>query len=86
MVVLDQRLVDKLRCPLTHQSFRILNVEDLIHWGLASDQTEGWTGALLRADELAIYPVRRGIPVLLGEEIYPVIRRQLSPSDHAPQR
>jgi len=36
--------------------------------GFGGLRAEGWSGALVTEDRRAVYPVRGGIPVLLGEE------------------
>ena len=60
-----------LRCPLTRLPVRLVLPSDFAEVGLAIGfETLGWTGALVRADGRAAYPVRGGIPVLLAEELH----------------
>ncbi len=60
--------VAALRCPLSAQRLEALPADSLKALGFAGLRTEGWSGALLTEDRRALYPVRGGIPVLLGEE------------------
>jgi uncharacterized protein YbaR (Trm112 family) len=60
--------VSALRCPLSAQRLVEVPAESLALLGFGGVRSEGWSGALLREDRRVVYPVRGGIPVLLGEE------------------
>jgi uncharacterized protein YbaR (Trm112 family) len=58
-----------LRCPLTGLSLQFIPRDALPGLGLPAEACGNWSGALLRADARAVFPVRGGIPVLLAEEL-----------------
>jgi len=64
--------VNLLRCPLTRLPLKAVAEEGFGEAGLAGKDTSGWSAALVRSDLRAVYPVRRGIPVLLAEELLPL--------------
>ncbi len=61
-----------LRCPLTGLALELIATDALVSLGIPSEQSASWSGALLRTDSRALFPVRSGIPVLLPEELYSV--------------
>lgn len=61
-----------LRCPVTGLALELLSLDALPALGIAPAQSAGWSGALLRTDSRALFPVRLGIPVLLPEELHSV--------------
>ena len=58
-----------LRCPLTQLGLNEISLQQAAVLGLLESDLSGCSGALLRSDGLAIYPVRGGLPVLLAEEL-----------------
>ena len=60
--------VSALRCPLSGQRLEEFPPGSLAALGFGGLRAEGWSGVLLTEDRRAAYPVRGGIPVLLGEE------------------
>ena len=69
MPFLDSQFVGLLRCPASHSALEEVSVEQLARLGVAREQCAGWDAGLLRADRRGVYPLRRGIPVLLAEEL-----------------
>lgn len=69
---LDSRFVGLLRCPASQSPLREASLEELAALGLDAGRCGGWDGALLRADGGGAYPLRKGIPVLLVEELVPL--------------
>ena len=61
-----------LRCPLTGLALEFITPDALPALGIAPAQSASWSGALLRTDARAVFPVRLGIPVLLPEELHSV--------------
>jgi len=61
-----------LRCPLTGLALELVTPDALLSLGIAPAQSASWSGALLRTDARALFPVRSGIPVLLPEELHSV--------------
>ncbi len=72
MPFLDSRFVGLLRCPAAHLPLREASLDQLACLGLTQKQVEGWDAGLLRADGRGVYPLRKGIPVLLQEELVPL--------------
>lgn len=72
MPFLESRFVGLLRCPTSQSPLREASMEELAALGLATDRCGGWDAGLLRADGGGVYPVRKGIPVLLTEELVPL--------------
>jgi uncharacterized protein YbaR (Trm112 family) len=72
MPFLDSQFLALLRCPTTRLPLKEASLECLAGLGLAQDQCLGWDAGLLRSDGLAAYPLRKGIPVLLAEEMLAV--------------
>jgi uncharacterized protein YbaR (Trm112 family) len=79
----DQFLLDILVCPDTKERVELLSaaslkvLNNLIHEGKIKNRAgvlvqESLDAALLRSDRQMVYPVRRGIPVMLVEEGLPV--------------
>ncbi len=83
MPVLDSRFVGLLRCPASQLPLREASLDELAALGLTPDRRDGWDGGLLRADGRGAYPLRRGIPVLLVEELVP-LKNASDPSAAAP--
>ncbi len=52
-------LLPLLRCPLTRQSLRPASKDEL---------PQGWEDGVVTADGKITYPVRNGIPLLVGSE------------------
>ena len=72
-------MLDKLRCPETGQKLMIANAPALgainraVDEGVATNVsgqpiTERLTDGLIREDQLRVYPVKNGVPILLIEE------------------
>jgi hypothetical protein len=61
-----------LRCPVTGLALEWITPDALPSLGIRPEQSESWSGALLRSDLRALFPVRSGIPVLLSEELHSV--------------
>jgi len=80
MESLSLSFVNSLRCPLTLKGLSLVGPEDFARIGLSEALDQHWSGALLRSDQCAAYPVRDGIPVLLAEEI----RLLPVPASHTP--
>ena len=72
MPCLDSQFVGLLRCPVSHSPLEEASLEQLARLGLPLEQCPGWDGALLRTDGRGAYPLRKGIPVLLAEELVPL--------------
>lgn len=72
MPFLDSRFVDLLRCPASRLPLREASLEQLVSLGLSRQRCHGWDAGLLRADGQGAYPLRKGIPVLLVEELVPL--------------
>jgi uncharacterized protein YbaR (Trm112 family) len=72
MPFLDPQFVALLRCPATRLPLKEASLEELASIGLPQEQCSGWDAGLLRSDGRAAFPLRRGIPVLLAEELRPV--------------
>lgn len=69
MEIPDPAFLRFLHCPLTGLGLEFIKTEALPSLGVAPEQFASWSGALLRADGRALFPVRSGIPVLLAEEL-----------------
>lgn len=75
---MDPRLLAILRCPVSHQSLRLVAREELISLNRLIEQGRARTaegkpctalqGALVTADGKRFYRIEDGIPVLLPEE------------------
>ncbi len=72
MPFLDSRFVDLLRCPASRLPLREASLAQLMSLGLSPQRCHGWDAGLLRADGRGAYPLRKGIPVLLVEELVPL--------------
>jgi uncharacterized protein YbaR (Trm112 family) len=72
MPFLDSQFLALLRCPTTRLPLKEASLEHLAGLGLAQDRCLGWDAGLLRSDGLGAYPLRKGIPVLLAEEMLTV--------------
>jgi uncharacterized protein YbaR (Trm112 family) len=72
MPVLDSQFVGLLRCPLTRLPLEEASLDRLASLGLPQEQCFGWDAGLLRSDGRGVYPLRKGIPVLLAEEMLAV--------------
>ena len=72
MPFLDSQFVGLLRCPTTRLPLEEASLDRLAGLGLARDQCLGWDAGLLRSDGRGAYPLRKGIPVLLAEEMLAV--------------
>ncbi len=70
MESLGIHLLAVLRCPLTRLSLSEISLQQATALGLSESDMPGWSGALLRADKRALYPVRQGLPILLAEELH----------------
>jgi uncharacterized protein YbaR (Trm112 family) len=79
MPILDSRFVGLLRCPASQSPLREASLKELADLGLVADRCCGWDAGLLRADGGGAYPLRKGIPVLLTEELVP-LRNTSGPS------
>jgi uncharacterized protein YbaR (Trm112 family) len=69
MPLLDSQFVALLRCPVSGSPLEEAPLEQLCALGLPPTQCAGWEAGLLRTDLRGVYPLRRGIPVLLAEEL-----------------
>ena len=79
---MDKRLLNILRCPVTHKGLSVLKIDklDRVNAAIAAGTLETQEGvtlaeplteALVTDDGKRVYPVDDGIPVLLeGESIY----------------
>jgi uncharacterized protein YbaR (Trm112 family) len=72
MPFLDSQFLGLLRCPATRLPLEEASLEQLAALGLTQDQCLGWDAGLLRSDRRGAYPLRKGIPVLLAEEMLAV--------------
>jgi len=63
---LDPDLLAILCCPVTHQSLHPANAEELGRASAPLD--EPLTEGLVREDGQVLYPIRKGIPLLVPEE------------------
>jgi uncharacterized protein YbaR (Trm112 family) len=72
MPYLDSRFVGLLRCPATRLPLEEASLDQLAGLGLTQDQCSGWDAGLLRSDGRGAYPLRKGIPVLLADEMLAV--------------
>ncbi len=84
MPFLDSQFVGLLRCPASGSLVEEVTLEQLSALGLTPEQCAGWEAGLLRADLRGAYPLRRGIPVLLAEELVPLDQAAL-PKPRPPQ-
>jgi hypothetical protein len=69
MPFLDSNLVRLLRCPITKLELEEASLERLLSMGFPEDPCRVWDAGLLRKDGLGVYPVRKGLSVLLAEEL-----------------
>jgi uncharacterized protein YbaR (Trm112 family) len=72
MPFLDSQFVALLRCPASRSALEEVSLEQLSSLGLTRAQCAGWDAGLLRADRRGAYPLRKGLPVLLAEELVPL--------------
>jgi uncharacterized protein YbaR (Trm112 family) len=72
MPFLDSEFISLLRCPSTRLPLEEASLDRLAGLGLTRDQCLGWDAGLLRSDGRGAYPLRKGIPVLLAEEMLAV--------------
>lgn len=80
MESLNASFVARLRCPLTQMGLQWITLKEAQDLGLSAPEMGDWSGALLRSDGKALYPVRKGLPVMLAEAIHPVEVGAISPS------
>jgi uncharacterized protein YbaR (Trm112 family) len=72
MPYLDSQFVGLLRCPASRSPLKEASLEQLARLGMSQVQCAGWDAGLLRTDGRGAYPLRKGIPVLLAEELVPL--------------
>lgn len=84
MPFLDSRFVGLLRCPVSQSRLREASLEELAALGLVVERGGGWDAGLLRADGGGAYPLRKGIPVLLKEELLQQLPLQATSCPSAP--
>ncbi len=81
MPYLDSQFVALLRCPASRSPLEEASLERLARLGLTQEQCAGWDAGLLRTDGRGAYPLRKGIPVLLAEELLPLNADAASPPE-----
>ncbi|PYJ03193.1 MAG: hypothetical protein DME25_12965 [Verrucomicrobia bacterium] len=82
--MLDTELLNLLCCPETHQAVRpadaalVAQLNQKVQASVLKNRVgqpvkEAIEGGLVRADGKFLYPVRRGIPVMLVDEAIPLL-------------
>lgn len=82
--MIDAEILAILACPETHQPLReatqaeVASVNERIARGVAKTRvgsavSEAIEGGLVRQDGYVLYPIRHGIPIMLGEEAIPLL-------------
>ncbi len=84
MPYLDSQFVGLLRCPASRSPLEEASLEQLARLGLTQEQCAGWDAGLLRTDGRGVYPLRKGIPVLLAEELVPLNADAAPPASVSP--
>jgi hypothetical protein len=69
MPFLDANLVRLFRCPISGLELEEASLERLLSLGFPEESFRAWDAGLLRKDGLGVYPVRKGLSVLLAEEL-----------------
>ena len=69
--MVSPELLEILRCPETMQRVRVATAEELAHFSaiaMAAGAKLPLEGGLVREDGKVLYPILKGIPVMLLEE------------------
>lgn len=82
--MINQELLKIMCCPETHQSLELADEETIkrinseIKAGRIKNKggevvTEEIDGGLIRSDKKCLYPIRKGIPIMLIDEAIPLL-------------